>query len=128
MKMSKSIPNSAVFIHDSPDEIRKKMRKAFCPEKEVGFNPVLDWAKYLIFRDKKSKLVVERPAKFGGNVTYRSYEDLERDFAKGKLHPMDLKNSVAEALVVLLEPARRHFEKPKNRKMLEELEKLIITR
>ncbi|WP_457742051.1 tyrosine--tRNA ligase, partial [Thermococcus sp.] len=31
MKMSKSKPYSAVFIHDSPEEIKQKLRKAFCP-------------------------------------------------------------------------------------------------
>jgi tyrosyl-tRNA synthetase len=128
MKMSKSIPGSAVFIHDSPDEIREKLNKAFCPEKEIEFNPVLDWAKYLVFMDKKSKLPVERPAKFGGNITFNSYEELVNDYSTGKLHPMDLKKAVAEKLIELLKPARDHFEKPKNKQMLEELDKLIITR
>jgi len=49
MKMSKSKPNTCIFIHDSPEEIRQKINGAFCPPKEVGFNPVLDWAKHLIF-------------------------------------------------------------------------------
>ena len=30
MKMSKSKPDSAVFIHDSEDEIRRKIKKAYC--------------------------------------------------------------------------------------------------
>ena len=112
MKMSKSIPNSAVFITDSPDEIKKKLDKAFCPEKEIEFNPVLDWARYLIFRDENSILEIKRPEKFGGNKTYKSYKDLEKDFAEGKIHPMDLKNAVAEKLIKILEPARKHFEQP----------------
>ena len=45
MKMSKSRPDSAVFVHDTPDQIRAKMRKAFCPPGEVDYNPVLDWAR-----------------------------------------------------------------------------------
>lgn len=128
MKMSKSIPSSAVFITDSPEEIRKKLNGAFCPEKEVEFNPILDWAKSLIFTEKYSKLEIKRPEKFGGNKTYSSYSDLEKDFASGKLHPMDLKNAVAEKLIVILEPARKHFDQPKIKKMKEEMEKLIITR
>jgi len=128
MKMSKSIPDSAVFITDEPDEIRRKMNKSFCPEKEIGFNPVLDWTKSLIFREKKEKLEVKRDKKFGGNVTYSSYDNLEKDFEKGKLHPMDLKNAVSEKLIKMLEPARKHFEQPKIKKMKEEMEKLLITR
>ena len=49
MKMSKSKPRSAVFIHDSPDEIRAKLRGAFCPPGEVELNPVLDWIEQLCF-------------------------------------------------------------------------------
>lgn len=128
MKMSKSIPDSAIFITDSPEEIRRKLSKAFCPEKETQFNPVLDWARYLIFRDITSSLEVNRPEKFGGNVTFTSFEDLARTFEEGKLHPMDLKSAVAEKLISILEPARKHFEQPKIKKMKEEMEKLLITR
>ena len=127
MKMSKSIPDSAIFITDSPDEIKRKLNKAFCPEKEIEFNPVLDWAKYLVFRDKVI-LKIKRDKKFGGDVNYRSYMELEKDFVVGKLHPMDLKNAVAEKIVEILEPVRKHFEQPKIKKMREEMERLIVTR
>jgi tyrosyl-tRNA synthetase len=125
LKMSKSKPDTCVFIHDSPEEIKRKINQAFCLEGEVEFNPILDWVKYLIFRDEKSKLEIKRPEKFGGNKTYNTYDSLEKDFAEKKLHPMDLKNSVTEALIELLEPARKHFEKPKQKKMLEELELIL---
>jgi|TARA_B100001079_G_C16293565_1_gene462111 tyrosyl-tRNA synthetase len=128
LKMSKSKPDTCIFIHDSPEEIKRKINKAFCLEGETEFNPILNWVKYLIFRDENSKLEIERPEKFGGDVTYNSYEELENDFAEKKLHPRDLKNSVSEKLIQILEPAREHFEQPKVKKMLEELEQLIITR
>ncbi len=128
LKMSKSKPDTCIFIHDSPDEIKRKIKQAFCLEGEIEFNPILDWAKFLIFRNDKSKLEVKRDKKFGGDITYNSYENLEKDFKDQKLHPMDLKNAVAEELIKLLEPARKHFEQPKVKKMLEELESLIITR
>ena len=50
-KMSKSKPDSAVFIHDEPDEIKRKVNNAYAPEGIVEFNPILDWVKYLIFCD-----------------------------------------------------------------------------
>jgi tyrosyl-tRNA synthetase len=128
LKMSKSKPDTCIFIHDSPEEIKRKINQAFCLEGEVEFNPILDWVKYLIFRDADSKLEIKRPEKFGGDVTYTSYKDLEKDFAGKKLHPMDLKSSVSDKLIQILEPARKHFEQPKVKKMLEDLEKLIITR
>jgi tyrosyl-tRNA synthetase len=128
MKMSKSVPNSAVFIHDSEEDIKKKMSKAFCPEKVTDFNPVLDWANNLLFRDEKYNMTIERPDKFGGEVTFHNFDELEVAFREGKLHPMDLKIGVANGLIKLLEPARKHFTKPKIRKMKEELEALTITR
>jgi len=128
LKMSKSKPDSCVFIHDSPEEIKRKINKAFCMEKETEFNPILDWIKYLIFRDANSKLEIKRPEKFGGNIEYNSYEDLENDFRKGKIHPLDLKNAVANCLIEILKPAREHFEKPETKKMLREMEKLIAMR
>ncbi len=124
MKMSKSKPDSAVFIHDSPEEIRRKVNNAFAPEGEVAYNPILDWTKYLIFYDPDSKLEIKRPEKFGGDITYTSYKELEKDYLEKKLHPMDLKMAVAEWLIQKLEPARKYFEDPKRKTALEEIEKL----
>jgi len=127
LKMSKSKPDTCVFIHDSPEEIKRKMKKAFCPEGNIEFNPVLDWCKSLVF-PIKGNLHIDRPDKFGGDLDYNSYEDLEKDFIEKKLHPLDLKNGVAKAITKILEPARKHFEKPEIKEMLEEMEQLIITR
>jgi len=52
------------------------------------------------------ELKIERPEKFGGNVSYDSFAKLEADFGAGKLHPMDLKNVVAENLVKIIAPIR----------------------
>jgi tyrosyl-tRNA synthetase len=127
LKMSKSKPNTCIFIHDSEDEIRKKIKKAFCMEKEIKYNPILDWTKSLIF-PIKSNLKIVRFDKFGGNLEYETYSDLEKDFAEGKIHPMDLKNAVAESLVNILKPARDHFSKGKPKEMLEKLNNMLITR
>jgi len=125
LKMSKSKPDSCVFIHDSPEEIKRKMNKAFCMEKEIGFNPVLNWAKAICF-NFRDKLKIIRPEKFGGNTEYKSYIDLEKDFIEGKIHPADLKNAVAESLIDILKPAREHFKKPEIKKMLDEMDEIIM--
>jgi len=127
LKMSKSNPDTCIFIHDSPEEIKRKINQAFCMEGETEFNPILDWTKHIIF-NLNSELEIKRPGKFGGNIKYNSYKELEKDFAKKKLHPMDLKSAVAEKLIQILEPARKHFEQPQVKKMLEELENLIATK
>ena len=125
--MTKSKPDTCVFIHDSPEEIKIKMNKAFCMEKEIEFNPVLNWAKTICF-NFRHKLEIKRPKRFGGDCEYNSYLELENDFASGKIHPTDLKNAIAESLIYILRPAREHFDKPEIKEMLEEMEKLIITR
>jgi len=108
-KMSKSKPDSAIFIHDSPQEIARKIGKAWCPERWVENNPILDFANHIVFHERSS-FTIERPAKFGGDVTYTSFEELARDYAAGKVHPSDLKRSVAGELSTILEPVRAHFE------------------
>jgi tyrosyl-tRNA synthetase len=125
LKMSKSKESTCIFIHDSKEEIIKKVAKAFCPEKEVAFNPLIDWTEKIIF-PVKQKLSIKREKKFGGNKTYVSLKNLKDDFSKGDLHPSDLKEAVTESLIDILKPARDHFSKGKPKKMLEELDKLII--
>ena len=128
--MSKSKPNSSLKIHDSPEDIRKKMSKAFCPmeKEEEDVNPVLMICKSIIF-PKIGKLDIDRPEKFGGPVSYADYEELTEAYFGGKLHPMDLKKGAAEGIIKCFEPVQKYFEeKPENlvriREILTELGKL----
>lgn len=122
MKMSKSDPASAVFVHDSPGEIRDKIRRAFCPPQEVAFNPILDWIDKLLFRIAGGAVHVDRTPQNGGPVTFERYEDLAEAYASGALHPMDAKAALTERLITMLEPARAHFAEPEQAAMLRELE------
>ncbi|MAG44894.1 tyrosine--tRNA ligase, partial [bacterium] len=124
MKMSKSKPDSAVFIHDSEDDIRRKIMKAFAPEAEIKFNPILDWTKHLIFT-RESEILIKREKQHGGDLHVSSYDELEKLYADKKLFPLDLKNFVADYLVKLLKPIREHFASGKPKQMLEELENKI---
>lgn len=127
-KMSKSIPETSIFVHDDLETIKNKLQKAYCPPKSSDGNPVLEYARYIIFR-KLGKIYIDRPSKYGGPIEYYSYEELERDYVEGKLHPMDLKMGVAEALDQLIKPIREHFEKDSRAKMLYEfVKKQEITR
>ncbi len=113
IKMSKSDPDSAVFMLDSPDDVKRKVNKAYCPPKQVVENPVLEYCKYIIF-ELVDVFKVERPEKYGGNVEYLSYEELEKDYHEGKLNPPDLKPAVIYYLNQLLKPVIEHFEKDEN--------------
>jgi tyrosyl-tRNA synthetase len=125
MKMSKSDPSSAVFVHDSPDEINTKIRKAFCPPGEVIFNPILDWIDKLIFGIAGGPFVVNRTEANGGRIVFDAQHEVVAAYVDGSLHPMDAKAALAERLIDLLEPAREHFARPEIHAMLEEIDAAI---
>ncbi|MBI3413621.1 MAG: tyrosine--tRNA ligase [Candidatus Aenigmarchaeota archaeon] len=126
-KMSKSKPHTAVFIHDSGQEIEQKINKAFCPEKIVEGNPILEMWKYIILRKFDSR-TVERPSKFGGDLEIQKYEEVENAFREGKLHPLDLKKGTIRALDEILAPVRKHFEKGRAKELYEFVKSAQVTR
>jgi tyrosyl-tRNA synthetase len=107
-KMSSSKGNY-ISVRDSPEEVKNKIKKAYCPAKQVNDNPIIQIAQYHIFPRFES-FVVERDEKFGGDIEYRSFEELKKDFASGELHPMDLKISIANYLNKLLENTREKLK------------------
>ncbi len=106
-KMSKSRPETTILVHDTPESIEAKLRRAYCPPRQVEYNPVIEINRYILFQQPGFKLEVERPSKYGGPITYYSYAELEKDYMEGKLHPLDLKIATAKALSNLLEPVRK---------------------
>jgi tyrosyl-tRNA synthetase len=109
-KMSKSIPGSGISVTDSYDVVKKTLKEAYCPEKEVKDNPVLQICKLIVFPVSEN-LKIKRPEKFGGDKNYKEYSSLENDFFEGKLHPLDLKNAVADAIEEIIGPIRNNFLK-----------------
>jgi len=142
-KMSKSKPETTILIHDSRKKIFKKLRKAYCPPKSVVEhrvtrtvngrteeysltieNPVLVYVKEIVFRIRDTFTVKTKE----GEETYTSYDDLVKDYDAGKIHPLDLKNALADALDQLIAPIRQYFEEGPGKKLYEELRKYQITR
>ncbi|AUX09440.1 tyrosyl-tRNA synthetase [Halalkaliarchaeum desulfuricum] len=112
-KMSSST-GVTISMEDTREEIERKVNDAFCPPTrdpdpdEVGNereNPVLELFQYHVFPRFES-VVVERPEKYGGDLTYDAYEDLASDLESGELHPADAKGALAEYLDRLIEPGR----------------------
>lgn len=124
MKMSKSDKNSALFVHDSEDEVRQKVRKAFCPPDSAGFNPILDWVRKLIF-PRDGEFRIARAEQHGGNLIFTAPEEVDEAFLSGALHSADLKNGVADWLVEVLRPAREAFAAPEQQAALAEIDALI---
>ncbi len=128
MKMSKSKPDTAVFMTDSEEDVRKKIAKAYCPQKQVAENPIMEYCRYILFEKFKS-IEIKRPAKFGGDLSIGSYDELVNIYADDQLHPQDLKTAVAEYINLLLEPVRKHFKtNNKAKKLLEQVKGFEVTR
>ncbi len=118
-KMSASDEKSKIDLLDDEKTVQDKLKGA----EMVAGNPdngVMAFLKYVIMtlkKDKKGKFVVERPEKYGGNLEYLSYNEVEEDFVNNKIHPLDLKMAVAREISDLL----KIFQK--NKVMLEKLSK-----
>ncbi len=108
-KMSKSKPETCIFIHDQPEQIRAKLNNAYCPPKEVEGNPVIEIARYILMRD--APLTVTRPAKYGGDISFETADGLINTYREGGLHPMDLKGAVANGMVSTLAHVRDYFKR-----------------
>jgi tyrosyl-tRNA synthetase len=106
--MSKSIPGSGISVTDSDDEIKKTIREAYCPAGEIKDNPILEIAKLIVFPLSK-KIAVKRPAKFGGEISFKNYEELEKIYKEGKLHPLDLKQAVINEMIKIITPIRKNY-------------------
>jgi len=107
-QMSSSVEASKIDLLDNEETVIRKVKGAEFIEGDVN-NGVIALLKYFIFilkTDKKEKLKIERPSKFGGTVLYSEYEDLEKDVLAKKLHPLDIKNALAEELNLLLRKAQ----------------------
>jgi len=109
-KMSASVKNSKVDLLDDEAAVKEKLDKAFCPEGVVEGNGVLAFLKYVIFAIKeqsKEPLVIKRPVKFGGDLSFASYAEFEETFVAKKVHPLDVKNAVRDEINRLLAPLRK---------------------
>jgi len=118
-KMSSSVEKSKIDLLDNEENVRDKIKNAEFVVDNAD-NGVMGFLKYVIMtikKDNKEKFVVKRDKKYGGNLTYSDYENIEKDFMNRKLHPLDIKNAVAEEINKLLKIFRD------NKKFLDKLAK-----
>jgi tyrosyl-tRNA synthetase len=116
-KMSKSNPNSAIFMEDTADEVERKIYEAYCPRSSQknteytedgaivatdALNPCLDYVRCTSF-------AMDGGSFTAGNVTFTSYDEVEKAFLDGVLTERELKAGLIEVINALLEPVRQHF-------------------
>lgn len=135
-KMSKSDPDSAVFMEDTAEDVERKIMSAYCPTKEEEKdknstttddedagkesmqlkevkikNPCLDYIENIIFSPPDAVFVA-------GGTTYTDFETVRAKFLAGEISEENLKRGLIDALNKLLEPVRQHFATDENAKDL----------
>ncbi|MFP4117161.1 MAG: tyrosine--tRNA ligase [Candidatus Aenigmatarchaeota archaeon] len=116
-KMSSSVKGSKVGVTDDPETVKEKISDAYCPAGELNDNIVLKYVENLLFpllEDRGEEFLIERPKKYGGDLSYSGYEELKEDFLSEELHPQDLKKALGEKVAEVLKPVRERFESKEN--------------
>jgi len=133
-KMSKSDPDSAIFMEDTAEDVKRKIKKAYCPPQVIENNPIVDYTKHIVLGYYgKITITVEVKNEASGAtehvpLEYTEYAKFEEDYLSGKIHPGDLKAAVTEAINRILEPVRLHFSQGEPKALLEKIKKFKVTR
>lgn len=121
-KMSSSNLNSnKIDFLDSKSDIKKKINSAYCLEGDLSFNPLMELVELVIFpmiSHLQQTFVINRPEKYGGILTYKSFEDLKLDFLEKRLHPQDLKMGMVDYLNNFMEPIRKYFGSEEKKQLM----------
>ena len=107
-KMSKSDPSGAILLHDNPEKMRKKMRKAYL-DVEQDDSPIYELLQHIILPEQGHITVTPKP-EYGDPSTYDSLDGFIAAVKSGAIHPLDAKFAVADAISAGLESMRNHFE------------------
>ncbi len=134
-KMSKSDPDSAIFMEDTTEDVERKIMAAYCPNKEEELlddetkdevdagkesmqlkkdtlkNPCLDYIQHIILCPPGATFTVN-------DVTYSEFEPIRAAFLAGDISEEQLKGALIKELNNLLQPVRDHFTNDENAKML----------
>lgn len=116
-KMSASDPNSKIDLLEEPKIVKKKIGQAFCAPGNIEDNGLLAFVKNVLgpihelkHGDNTFEFFIDRPEKYGGSITYKTYQELEDAFQKEQLSPVDLKGGVADAINGLLVPIIEEYK------------------
>ena len=109
-KMSASDTKTKIDLLDTEEDIIMKCNKAYSVDGVVENNGVLELFKHVIMElDSYKTITIQRPDKYGGNISYTSYGLLERDFIDLKLGSVDLKKALGHYLAEILKPLRENI-------------------
>ncbi len=107
-KMSKSDPKGALLVHDTQEEVRKKMKKAYISPEDPN-SPVYELAEHIVLAEF-GEIVVTPDPRFGEPSTWTSLDAFRGAVMDGTLHPLDAKFGVADGIAKGLMAVHDHFE------------------
>ncbi|KAG6372635.1 tRNA synthetases class I-domain-containing protein [Boletus reticuloceps] len=90
-------------------ELRLERRQGDTGEDEEGKESVKPQKPFVTDDAPEGSVFTITREKGGGPSHYRTYQELEDDFAAKKIHPGDLKANIRDAIISLLEPIRAAF-------------------
>ena len=123
-KMSSSDPDSKIDLLDQPDVVKRKLKKAFCPPKQVEGNGVMSFVQYVLLpasalkNNGTPRFVVQR--RDAEPLEYTDIEQMQKDYLADVLQPQALKPAVTDALLEILGPIRKTFEETKEWQEIEQ--------
>ncbi|KAL2863252.1 tyrosine--tRNA ligase TYS1 [Aspergillus lucknowensis] len=111
-KMSSSVEDSKIDLLDTPESVKKKIRKAEAAPRVVENNGVIALVEAILLpaaalRGNKEFRVERRDNE---PLTYTDIKQLQDDYANDVLTPQDLKPAVAAALVDLMSPIQAAYQ------------------
>ncbi len=113
-KMSASDPDSKIDLLDTPDAVKKKVRKALCVPREVDGNGVISFVEYVLLPlaglKGREEFRVERREDEGPALVYADIATLKADYAADVLTPQLLKSAVTTALNDVLAPIQADYQ------------------
>lgn len=110
-KMSASDVMGKLEFTDSDSQIKLKMARAFCADGDanVETNSCMALLKYIIF-PIHLQFEVQREEKWGGDVTYQTYEELEDAWREKNISGADLKPALTKHIIKIISPIRAKIE------------------
>jgi len=102
-KMSSSDETSKIDFLDTKSVIEKKIRKCFCEPGNINTG-ILTIYKHILFP-------IGMPPVTIGDMVCKEYDELEKAYAEGAIHPGDLKTNCAEQLERIVAPVRDELMK-----------------
>jgi tyrosyl-tRNA synthetase len=113
--MSKSNPDNTVFMDDTEADVKRKIKKAFCEPQNIIKNPLLDWAKHIVFPLVGHMCIPENIKYNEPEMIFNSFDDISQAFVEGKIQPKALKDSMTNHIIGLVKPVQEKLKESLNK-------------